>query len=107
MVIGAQKGPTSARKTDPPGFRGTPAGTGRRDPPLALWSGSWRASGVRSGRRVKRSLALRGRNPTRDSPADGAPKAPPAHAGGRGAFSRAFGHRSHASENPTVAPPPA
>jgi hypothetical protein len=36
MVIGAQNGPTSASKTDPPGFRGTPVGTGLRDPSPGL-----------------------------------------------------------------------
>src|SRR5262249_39756665 len=56
---------------------------------------SFRPGGLPSGRRVKRSRALRGRNPTRDSSADGAPMAlrtvAPNRAGGRGPFP---GHRT-------------
>ena len=51
---------------------------------------------------VKRSRALRGRNPTRDNQVDGAPRVHQAPDGEshRGPFLDAVGHRSHASENP-------
>ena len=52
-------------------------------------------------RRVKRSRALRGRNPTRDSPADGAPRAPrwPPTASVVGGLFPAIGHQSYALKN--------
>src|SRR6476661_11134482 len=52
---------------------------------------------------VKRSWALRGRNPIRDNQVDGAPKVHQAPGGEshRGSLLDAIGHRSHASENPT------
>jgi hypothetical protein len=68
-----QKGPTSARKTDPPRFKGTLCGAIPLATATLFWSCSYGAVLLRFVRRVKRSRALRRRNPTRDSPADGAP----------------------------------
>lgn len=51
--------------------------------------------------RVKRSRALRGRNPTRDNPADGASRHLPRYEDAvAGFFLLALEHRSHASKNP-------
>jgi hypothetical protein len=72
VVIGAQNGTTSARKTDPPGFRGTPGKAGQSGLPTACSCLSGLAR-VRSSGRVKRSRALLASIPTRDNPADGAP----------------------------------
>jgi hypothetical protein len=75
LVIGMQNGPTSASKTDPPGFMGT---LGQSQMSLAgvllalVGQGRFR---VRFPRRVKRRQALRGRNLPRDSSADGVPMA--------------------------------
>jgi len=66
VVIGAQKGPTSASKRDPPGFRGPPGRASLSGPAPGRCSCSSPACSVPSRRRVKRSRALRGRNPTRD-----------------------------------------
>ena len=51
---------------------------------------------------MKRSRALRGRNPARDNQVDGAPRVHQAPDGEshRGPFLDAIGHRSHASQNP-------
>ena len=69
LVIGIQKGPTSACKMGPPGFKGTRFGSVSRKIALVSHVASW----LRCGRRVKRRWALRGRNPPRDSLADGVP----------------------------------
>ena len=53
-------------------------------PPLAAWP-------VQSSRRAKRSQALRGRNLTRDNPADGASKPPAPLPNRSGAFSVPLG----------------
>jgi hypothetical protein len=104
VVIGAQNGPTSARKTYPPGFNRTL----REASPLAtaalLCSCSCRNVLLRFARQVKRSRALRGRNPTRDSLTDGVPMVhlygprPPAWSGA--CFPPPLDTRVHASENP-------
>src|SRR5262249_37131415 len=69
LVIGIQKGPTSACKTGPPGFRGTQVE--RESSTLALVS--LRASWLPCRRGVKGGQALRGRNLPRDTSADGVP----------------------------------
>ena len=65
--IGEQTGPTRVQ-----GYTGR---GGRCRPGPGPCSCSMQACSLPSGRRVKRSRALRGRNPTRDSPADGVPMA--------------------------------
>ena len=65
--IGAKKGPTGVH-----GFTGCGWSF---EQARKLWSCSSTAFGLPWRRRVKRSRALRGRNPTRDNLADGAPMA--------------------------------
>jgi hypothetical protein len=83
-------------------------------PALGRCSCSFSDCSLLSRLRVKRSRALRGRNPTRDNPADGVPMAlvPSRHAGGRGHPLLPPGHRtlepslrkSHRSPSRTLAP---
>src|SRR2546423_968121 len=102
MVIGAQNGPTSALKRDPPGFMGT---LGQSRLLLAadlLALVGWDRFGVRSLRRAKRRWALRGRNPPRDNSADGVPMAllGPQRLCLLGLFTPPSDTRVDASENP-------
>ena len=69
LVIGAQKGPTSARKRSPPGFRGTLVDAGSYTLALVFLCASW----FRWRCRLKRRRALQGRNLPRDNLADGVP----------------------------------
>ena len=90
----------------PAGERGLLGGPVPRTPwdfqGIALVSqGTWKSLSdlIRSPRLEKRSRALRGRNPTRDIQADGAPmalRAPGGKPGWGPRFYWAMGHRSHA-----------
>ena len=105
LVIGKQKGPTSASKRDPPGFKGILRGASPLAAAALVCSCSPIVVLLPFARRVKRSRALRGRNPTRDSSADGAPMGaslgprPTLVAGGL-LSSHPSDTRVHASENP-------
>jgi hypothetical protein len=101
--MGAQNGPTSVLEFTSLGRCFTTVSL-----PCSCSRGTF---SLPSGRRVKRSRALRGRNPTRDSSADGAPRAlqgrpRPRWWTGASLFPT-LGHRSYASENPSVTPPAA